>query len=160
MIASSYPAIDNPAMAVQFNINGLRSHPEYAPLALTLHSQLGFVTTVEKIEAELIHAEQSSRFHTHPTIIFPKAHAAPSRQAAIATRNALVAGQASDAHIIHLPPIILTCATHKFGNSNVNTTILQSQHTNLLHVPISKSITRNLPTTFPIHKYSPVYPQK
>ena len=61
MLASSYPAIHSPATAAQFALDGLRAHPDYAQLALTLHSKLTTFSSVDQIEAELIQLSTSSQ---------------------------------------------------------------------------------------------------
>ena len=57
MRAVNYPGILDKGTAAQFLLDGLRDHPDYNPIALTLHAQSSLLP-IEQIETHLLHAEK------------------------------------------------------------------------------------------------------
>ena len=56
MYASNVPGIHTQGTAAQFLIDGLRDHPDFNPIALTLRAQSATLTN-DQLEAQHLHAE-------------------------------------------------------------------------------------------------------
>ena len=80
MRAVNYPGILDKGTAAQFLLDGLRDHPDYNPIALTLHAQSSLLP-IEQIEAHLLHAENYlSRQTPHLANQARTSHPRPPRQ--------------------------------------------------------------------------------